>query len=240
MSHQIVISRDRAVQLLEQNEYTVQAELGSGAQGRVYLCTSADDPEPYAVKISLTGSSSEQEINCLKCVWSPGVINVYKSFIDDDCRFDVFEYCPGGSLQQLIALQYLTYDEMLQISREILEAVRACHDSGIAHLDIKPPNILVDKHGRMKLADFGLSRQPGDCPISDFGGSIAYMAPEIIARGRYDPFRADIWSLGVTFYQLYSGKLPWPSGSAQLILSIRRGLQTWDPKISPEMFDVLS
>jgi serine/threonine protein kinase len=239
MATPILISRDDATELLARNGYIVQAELGSGGQGRVYLCTSADDPEPYAVKISLTSALSEQEITSLKCVWNPHVINLYKTFINNDCRFDVFEYCPGGSLRQLIISQDLTHGEKLQISREILEAVRACHDSGIAHLDIKPPNILIDKHGRVKLADFGLSQQPGDCPVSARRGSLAYMAPEIIARECYNPFPADIWSLGVTFYQLHSGRLPWPSDTAQLIPSIRNGLQEWDSRISPEMFNVL-
>jgi serine/threonine protein kinase len=89
-------------------------------------------------------------------------------------------------------------------------AINACHSSSIAHRDVKLSNILMDKCGRAKLADFGLATtQPIVNSSEVIQGSLPYMAPEIIRGQAVDPRISDMWALGVTLYELAAGKLPW-------------------------------
>jgi len=93
---------------------------------------------------------------------------------------------------------------------QIASALLECHQRQIAHQDIKPANVLLDQYGRPKLADFGLSQQfDGQAKTQQRVGSLAYMAPEVLSGGHRDAFRSDVWSLGITFYYMAVGRLPW-------------------------------
>src|SRR5208283_2864843 len=107
--------------------------------------------------------------------------------------------------------------EALQIVPQICEALQFAHEEGIVHRDIKPENILVDKKGRVKIADFGLAkllqsaRGPADYTLTGADrilGTLHYMAPEQLERPTAVDHRADIYSLGVVFYELLTGQLP--------------------------------
>jgi serine/threonine protein kinase len=101
-----------------------------------------------------------------------------------------------------------------------------CHSQGISHGDIKPDNILLDLHQRCKLADFGLGQQVDPAVAStQFVGSLAFMAPEVLVRRAFDPFIADIWSLGITFYWMGRGASPFRlTDAATLLRSTQCGL----------------
>lgn len=100
--------------------------------------------------------------------------------------------------------------EIKSIFKELLKAVNYIHLMGVSHRDLKLDNILINVEGRLKLIDFGFAvfRENQKEKINNFCGTPTYMAPEIINRDRYDPHKADIWSLGVVFYKLVSGKYP--------------------------------
>jgi hypothetical protein len=125
------------------------------------------------------------------------------------------EFVDGMNLRQLQKAKKLTPQEALGIVPKICEALQFAHDEGIVHRDIKPENILVDTKGRVKIADFGLAklmgRAPTDLTLTGVGqvmGTPHYMAPEQI-QGTHDvDHRADIYSLGVVFYEMLTGELP--------------------------------
>ena len=125
------------------------------------------------------------------------------------------EYVDGPNLRQLERAGKLSPREALQIVPQICEALQYAHDEGIVHRDIKPENVLVDKKGRVKIADFGLAkilgREPQDFRLTGAGqvmGTPHYMAPEQVEHPQDVDHRADIYSLGVVFYEMLTGELP--------------------------------
>jgi len=127
----------------------------------------------------------------------------------------VMEFVDGANLRQTIRAGKLAPAEALAIVPQICEALQFAHDEGIVHRDIKPENILIDKRGRVKIADFGLAKLLGQ-DASDHSltathqvmGTLRYMAPEQMKGSREVDHRADIYSLGVVFYELLTGELP--------------------------------
>ena len=127
----------------------------------------------------------------------------------------LMEYVDGTNLRDLIHNKSLTAKEALAIVPQICEALEFAHDEGIVHRDIKPENILVDKRGRVKIADFGLAKllqaEQAGVTLTQAGqvmGTWYYMAPEQIERPLEVDHRADIYSLGVVFYEMLTGEVP--------------------------------
>jgi hypothetical protein len=127
----------------------------------------------------------------------------------------LMEFVDGLNLRQLLDSGKLAPPEALAIVPQICEALQYAHDHGIVHRDIKPENILLDKSGQVKIADFGLAklmgRQAQDLTLTREGqvmGTPHYMAPEQTERPQEVDHRADIYSLGVVFYQMLTGELP--------------------------------
>ena len=125
------------------------------------------------------------------------------------------EYVDGVNLRQAIRSGGMSPKEALAIVPQICDALQFAHDEGIVHRDIKPENILVDKRGRVKIADFGLAKllghAPGDVSLTgtqQVMGTLRYMAPEQMEGTKAVDHRADIYSLGVVFYELLTGELP--------------------------------
>jgi serine/threonine protein kinase len=130
------------------------------------------------------------------------------------CYF-IMEYVDGLNLRQAMRSGSLKPGEALKIVPQICDALQFANDEGIVHRDIKPENILLDKKGRVKIADFGLAKLLGKTAtdVSLTGtqqamGTLHYMAPEQIEGARDVDHRADIYSLGVTFYEMLTGELP--------------------------------
>jgi len=130
-------------------------------------------------------------------------------------HYFIMEYVDGANLRQLEQAGRLSPREALSIITQICEALQFAHDEGIVHRDIKPENVLVDKKGRVKIADFGLAKILGRESIAlrltgarDVMGTPHYMAPEQIEHPHDVDHRADIYSLGVVFYEMLTGELP--------------------------------
>ena len=127
----------------------------------------------------------------------------------------IMEYVDGANLRQLLESNELKSDQVLAVVPQICEALQFAHDEGVVHRDIKPENILVDTKGRVKIADFGLARLVASSP-QDFTltgthqvmGTPRYMAPEQMAGSHNVDHRADIYSLGVVFYEMLTGEVP--------------------------------
>ncbi len=125
------------------------------------------------------------------------------------------EFVDGVNLRQAMRAGHLTPAEALRIVPQLCDALQFAHDEGVVHRDIKPENILLDKGGQVKVVDFGLAKLLG-LSAADTGltgtrqmlGTMHYMAPEQLAAARTVDHRADIYSLGVTFYEMLTGELP--------------------------------
>jgi serine/threonine protein kinase len=230
-SCELPIPESRLVEILSARGYSLQGELGAGGQAVVKLCKSVRDEQQYAVKITAVSPGCVREVESLKQVYSPYIINIYEAFIDDGCFFQVLEYCSGGSLYTIAKGRGLPAQQALLYCGQLVRGLQACHARGVAHLDIKPQNALIDRYGRAKLADFGLSQATATDPAVAPRGSLFYMAPEVLAGQPFDPLKADIWSLGVTFYFIHRGKLPWPKNQTELLRIISAGFDQNDPEI---------
>ncbi|HKW28105.1 MAG TPA: protein kinase [Verrucomicrobiae bacterium] len=127
----------------------------------------------------------------------------------------VMEFVDGLNLRQLLQAGKMPSEQALAIVPKICEALQYAHEQGVVHRDIKPENILLDKSGRVKIADFGIAKMMGDEPgqqtltgAKDTVGTPHYMAPEQIEKPLTVDHRADIYSLGVVFYEMLTGELP--------------------------------
>ena len=130
-------------------------------------------------------------------------------------HYFLMEYVDGSNLRQVEQAGKLTPPQALQIIPQICEALQYAHEEGIVHRDTKPENVLLDKKGRVKIADFGLAkilgREPQDFRLTGAGqvmGTPNYMAPEQVEHPQAVDHRADIYSLGVVFYEMLTGELP--------------------------------
>lgn len=198
-----------------QHEYSFISQIGKGGFSVVFLAQSMKYRQNFVIKVvnNKNPDETESEIKALIKLDHPNIISIFEYFTDDKFIYIVLEYCPGGTLEKYIKQNGpLPKTLLYQVCAHLLSALNLCHSLHIAHRDIKPANILIDQYGRPKLADFGLSSEffNGE-NTTNFGGSRLYMAPEIIQKKAYDAFKADIWALGVSFYQMASGSTPWPT-----------------------------
>ncbi|MCI0642706.1 MAG: serine/threonine protein kinase, partial [Gemmataceae bacterium] len=127
----------------------------------------------------------------------------------------IMEYVDGVNLRQAIRAGTLKPEQALRIVPQLCDALQFAHEVGWVHRDIKPENILLDRRGRVKIADFGLAKllgiPAGDVRLTEtrqIVGTVPYMAPEQIEGSRDVDHRADIYSMGVTFYEMLTGELP--------------------------------
>jgi predicted Ser/Thr protein kinase/type II secretory pathway pseudopilin PulG len=214
--------------------------VGQGGMGAVYKARQKELDRIVAVKIlppdigqdAAFAERFAREARALAKLNHPGIVTIYDFGRADGLYFFLMEFVDGVNLRQLLSGSRVSTREALAIVPQICDALQFAHDQGIVHRDIKPENILLDRRGRVKVADFGLAKimEGGDAPpgspersaddrrhsrddpaLTDAGrimGTPQYMSPEQIqAPGEVD-HRADIYALGVVFYQMLTGELP--------------------------------
>jgi serine/threonine protein kinase len=233
----------RLQSIMTRNGYDILSKIGTGRTANVYLIANTRWPDRrFVVKqVDLRANHSlrARELPILSSLTHPNVINIYDSFEEAGIGYLILEYCPGGTLMDLIKSKGpLPTDELYRCCNEVANGLAYCHSQGISHGDIKPDNILLDSHRRCKLADFGLGRQVDSTVAStDFVGSLAFMAPEVLTRHAFDPFVADIWSLGITFYWMGRGSSPFRlTDAARLLRDTQCGLPATASKSLPPSF----
>jgi serine/threonine-protein kinase len=193
-------------------------KLGAGGMGEVYLATDLALDRPVAIKVlpssATSGSARERLIREARAqarVHHPNVAHIY--FIGEDAGrlYFAMEYVTGATVADNGAMPV---EGALRIIHDAVLGLREAQRSGFTHRDVKPSNLMVDGHGVVKVLDFGIAaggaeESVGDGPVAQttLAGTPLYMAPEQ-ARGEPIDFRADIYALGATLYQLVSGKPP--------------------------------
>jgi serine/threonine protein kinase len=205
--------------------YSLDREIGRGGTGVVWL--GRDEVLGRQVALKRIGllpgadrtdlARAEREARLSARLSHRHVVAIFDVVVDgdSDSRWLVMEYVDGGTLDQLVRQQGpLAPDEAAALLRQAADALVAAHAAGIAHRDVKPSNILVDRHHQVKLTDFGIARISTDPQLTQTGlvtGSPAYLAPEIAMGGRSNE-AADVWSLGATMYHLLAGRPPYEIG----------------------------
>ncbi|HZJ15837.1 MAG TPA: protein kinase [Chthoniobacteraceae bacterium] len=203
--------------------------LGAGGMGRVYKTRQPHLDRLVALKVLPPAYANDpewverftREARALARLNHPNIVQVYdfgETAPDENGKrfpFLIMEFVDGVNLRQALRTGALTAREALSIVPSICGALQYAHDQGVLHRDIKPENILLDTLGRVKIADFGLAKLRADgapnLTLTATGarlGTTAYMAPEQIEKPRDVDHRADIYSLGVVFYELLTGELP--------------------------------
>jgi hypothetical protein len=167
----------------------------------------ADDPA-FAERFA-------REARTLARLDHPGIVRVFDFGVAEGLTYLVLEYVDGANLRQVMAAGRLAPAEALAIVPQVCEALQYAHDRGVVHRDVKPENVLLDSRGKVKIADFGLAKIVG-APLADVSltgtgqvmGTIHYMAPEQYRTPKDVDHRADLYSLGVVFYEMLTGEVP--------------------------------
>ncbi len=197
--------------------------IGRGGMGAVYKARQRDLDRTVALKI--LGKKSDldpgfderftREARALARLSHPNIVAVHDYGQAGDLSYFIMEYVDGPNLREIQKSGDLTPKEALEIVPQICTALQYAHDEGIVHRDIKPENILLDRKGRVKIADFGLAKLLGqgcsNFTLTQAGlvmGTPHYMAPEQVEHPQDVDHRADIYSLGVVFYEMLTGELP--------------------------------
>jgi serine/threonine-protein kinase len=221
--------------------FRVDARLGRGGMGAVYRAWDASLEREVALKVLLAASDSARERFLREArvqakLKHPNVVPIHYVGQQGDVSFLVMDVIDGESLSDVLARQgVLTEARALDVADAIASALAAGSDAGLVHRDVKPSNILIDKSGRILLADFGLAKTVTldgaiSAPTTDAPdksgtltragailGTPAYLAPEQ-ARGDVVDFRADMYALGVTLYEALTGQPPFTGENAAALL----------------------
>ena len=197
--------------------------IGRGGMGAVYKARQPGLDRLVALKILPAHAAGDpgfadrfnREARALARLQHPRIVTVHDFGVAGGMHYLVMEYVDGPNLRQVQRTGRLTPAQALRIVPEICEALQFAHDHGIVHRDIKPENLLLDREGHIKITDFGIAKMMGpDAETTSLTGAVDvigtphYMAPEQIEKPADVDHRADIYSLGVVFYELLTGELP--------------------------------
>ena len=208
------------------NRYIVSKLIGEGGMADVYLAIDSVLKRQVAIKV-LRGELNDdpvnlkrfqREANAITNLSHSNIVEVYDVGEESNRNYIVMEYVPGKTLKQLIkARGALHPDEAINIMKQLVSATSHAHRNGIIHRDIKSQNVLIKDDGTVKLSDFGIAStsesQQQLTQTDTVMGSVHYLAPEL-ARGHQATVQSDIYSLGIVFYEMLTGNVPFRGDTA--------------------------
>ncbi|MCH5272226.1 MAG: Stk1 family PASTA domain-containing Ser/Thr kinase [Lachnospiraceae bacterium] len=199
------------------DRYEIIEKVGSGGMADVYRAKCHRLNRYVAIKILKPEFSADKnlvtkfraEAQSAAGLSHPNIVSVYDVGDDDDLHYIVMELVEGITLKKFIEKKgRLEIKEAIGIAIQIAQGLEAAHDNHIVHRDIKPQNIIISREGKVKVADFGIAKAATTNTVTQNAvGSVHYLSPEQ-ARGGYSDEKSDIYSLGITMYEMLSGKVP--------------------------------
>ena len=240
--------------------YRIERLLGRGAMGAVVLGRDADTGRLAALKtLSLSSEFSADEVTEVRArflreadaarrLQHPDIVAVYDTGQEAELAYIAMEYVAGRDLQQYTHVsQQLPLPWVVHIGSRVARALAHAHRQGVVHRDIKPANVLIDpKAGVVKVTDFGVARLADACRTRTgmLLGTPTYMSPEQLSGQRVDG-RTDLYSLGVTLFQLLTGALPHRAESMARLMygivnEVAPDVRTLRPEVPPALAGVLA
>ena len=226
MASTITNSLDKALQMLNfkntmaLSDFKLYETLGTGTFGRVRLCKHRTTGKFYAIKILNKSSVIElkqvahvkSEKSVLEEVSHGCIVNLISSFQDTDRLYMVFEYVPGGELfSHLRKIGKFPNDVAKYYAAELVLALAHLHTQNIVYRDLKPENLMLDKHGHIKITDFGFAKRVTERTYT-LCGTPEYLAPEIIQCNGHNK-GVDWWALGILIFEMLVGYPPFIAGT---------------------------
>ncbi|MFY0741789.1 Stk1 family PASTA domain-containing Ser/Thr kinase [Solibacillus silvestris] len=220
--------------------YKILKLIGGGGMSNVYLAHDIILSRDVAIKILRYDLSNEEELHrrfqrealSATSLTNPNIVSIYDVGEDGDMHYIVMEYIKGKTLKQYIQeFSPLSAARSVHIMKQLLSAIAHAHENGIIHRDIKPQNILMDEEGNVKITDFGIATSLGATSFTQTNsviGTVHYLSPEQ-ARGGIATMKSDIYALGIVFYELLTGELPF-SGESAVSIALKH-LQAETPSV---------
>ncbi len=200
------------------NRYEILQAIGAGGMAEVYKARDTALSRLVAVKVLRQEFSTDEkfverfrvEAQSAAGLSHPNIVSVYDVGEENGIYFIVMELVDGITLKDyIVKKEKLQIREALNISVQIAQGLSAAHANGIIHRDIKPQNIIISRAGKVKVTDFGIAKMAGSNTMTTTAaGTVSYISPEQ-ARGGYSDERSDIYSLGITMYEMLTGKVPY-------------------------------
>lgn len=200
-----------------QDRYEILEQIGSGGMSDVYKALCHKLNRPVAIKVLKEEFSSDSsfvgkfkmEAQAAARLSHPNIVNIYDVVDDGNLHYIVMELIEGITLKNYISKKgCLDVKEAIGVAISVAQGIAAAHEQGIIHRDIKPQNIIIARDGKVKVADFGIARAASSQTLSATAvGSVHYISPEQ-ARGGYSDVRSDVYSLGITMYEMVAGRVP--------------------------------
>ncbi len=216
------------------DRYRIERRIGVGGMcGGVYSAIDVKHGEHVALKTIC----SAQEFQLARRVTHINVCRVFDCDSDGDIQFLTMELLRGQTLEDRLKQDTLKNEELLEFARQLCAGLKAAHEAGVLHRDLKPANIFLTEEGRVVIADFGLARPSHNAQSQQLAGTLAYMAPELLA-GRPASVVSDIYSLGVVLHEAATGKLPIdPVKVPSTVKRVIRCCLQMDPAMRPKSVD---
>ena len=220
--------------------YKILQLIGGGGMSNVYLAHDIILNRDVAIKILRYDFTNEEELHrrfqrealSATSLTHPNIVTVFDVGEDEDMHYIVMEYIKGKTLKQYIQeFSPLSAARSVHIMKQLTSAMAHAHENGIIHRDIKPQNILMDEDGNVKITDFGIATSLGATSYTQTNsviGTVHYLSPEQ-ARGGLATMKSDIYALGIVFYELLTGELPF-SGESAVSIALKH-LQSETPSV---------
>jgi eukaryotic-like serine/threonine-protein kinase len=236
--------------------YEILGVLGQGGMGAVYKARDRELDRLIALKVIRPELATDpaillrfkQELILSRNITHKNVVRIYDLGEAEGIRFISMEYVDGEDLRTLLRRQgKFPLREAIAVVEQVCRALDSAHSEGVIHRDLKPQNIMRDKHGRIVVMDFGLARSLGDTGMTQTGaivGTLEYMSPEQALGSTLDQ-RSDIFSVGLIFYELLTGKAPYEADTAIASLMKRtreeaRSASDVDASVPPSLSAIVS
>lgn len=242
------------------NRYVIEELLGQGGMSAVYKATDPNLKRVVAIKIIHPHLSNdpdfvkrfEEEATAVAQLRNPGIIQVFDFNKDDDVYYMVLEFVPGETIEEHLKRlnkdgRRLSIPNAIEYVAEACDALDYAHQRGMIHRDIKPANLMLNIMGQVILMDFGIAKIVGGQRHTATGavvGTAMYMSPEQI-KGTHADRRTDIYSLGVTLFEMVSGRPPFAADSAMTLMMMHINdpvpdLKTLNPDVPDDLVAVIN